>query len=90
MRPLRRNGSHARVIMCRVLHTENKASGAIGILTQENNVRNGHKNVIRKVYVLFGNLLLNAVDHRSLEAAARAATVFVASQISVRSAEKSG
>ncbi len=46
--------------------------------------------VIGKVYMLFGNLLLNAADHRSLEAALRAATVFVAFQISVRSAEKSG
>ncbi len=60
------------------------------LVTQENNVRNGHRNVIGKVYVLFGNVLLDAADHRSLEAAKRDATVFVAFQISVRSAEKSG
>ncbi len=53
-------------------------------------MRNGHRNVIGKVYVLFGNLLLDTADHRSLEAATRAATVFVAFQISVCSAEKSG
>ena len=58
--------------------------------TQENNVRNGHRNVIGKVYVLFGNLFLNAADHRSLEAATRAATVVFAFEISVCSAEKSG
>ncbi len=49
-----------------------------------------HRSVIGKVYVLFGNLLLDAADHRSLEAATRAPTVFVAFQISVCSAEKSG
>ncbi len=41
-------------------------------------MRNGHRNVIGKVYVLFGNLLLDTADHMSLEAATRAATVFVA------------
>ena len=46
--------------------------------------------VIGKVYMLFGNLLLNAADHMSLEAATRAVPVFFAFQFSVRSAKKSG
>ncbi len=60
------------------------------LVAKENNARNGHRIVIGKVYVLVRNLLLDAADHRSLEAATRAATVFVAFPISVRSAEKSG
>ncbi len=43
-----------------------------------------------KDYFLLGSLMLHAADHMSLEAATRTATVFVAFQISMWSAEKSG
>ncbi len=36
------------------------------------------RNVIGKVYVLFGNVLLDAADYMSLEAATVVPTVFVA------------
>ena len=39
--------------------------------------------------LLWNDLLLDAADHFSVESTTRAATVFVASQISARSAETS-
>ncbi len=48
------------------------------LVTQENNVRNGQRNVIEKVYVRFGNVLLDEADHMSLEAATGVPTVYIA------------
>ncbi len=60
------------------------------LVRQENIVRNGHRSVIGKVYMLFGNVTLDAAGQMFLEAATRVATVFVSFQISLCSAEKSG